>query len=140
MTPPKKLELQWINDLTFKVRSAGREMILDGAAQAGGSPMEMVLMGVAGCMAIDIVHILQKMRGELKSLKARAEGQRADSDPKRFTRITLHFEVSSDNVTAKEVERAIALSREKYCSVYHSLRPDIVFETSYELIATPTQA
>jgi putative redox protein len=83
-------------------------------------------------MASDIVSILQKGRHPLTGFRASFSGERAADPPRRFTAITLHFHIAGA-VPADAVERAIALSREKYCSVWHSLRPDIAFTTSYDI-------
>ncbi len=82
-------------------------------------------------MAIDVVHILRKGRFEPRSVRAHLEAERAPEDPKRLLSVRLHFVVGG-GAPADKVERAIALSREKYCSVWHSLRPDIDFRTSFE--------
>ena len=83
-------------------------------------------------MAIDVVDILTKGRLPLKAFTARLDGQRAAEPPRRLTAVRLHFKVRGD-VPPDRVERAIALSREKYCSVWHSLRQDIDFQTSFEI-------
>lgn len=83
-------------------------------------------------MATDVVDILVKGRLPLSALTASLDGLRADEDPKRLTAVQLHFTVTGE-VPADRVERAIALSREKYCSVWHSLRQDIEFRTSFEV-------
>jgi putative redox protein len=127
--------LEWKEGLRFAGSVGHRSVELDGNAQAGCSPMEMLLLSLAGCMAIDVIHILGKMRAGVKSLKASVEGVRAQSEPRRFTRIALGFEVGGSDVKDADVERAIKLSREKYCSVVHSLRSDISIETTYRLIA-----
>jgi len=95
--------------------------------------METLMMALAGCMAIDIVHILGKMHGSLRAVRARIEGQRTETEPRRFTRLALHFEVEGRNLEESQVERAIALSREKYCSVWHSLDPGIERNITYQL-------
>jgi putative redox protein len=125
--------LQWQRELLFRGEMNGHELILDGKRQEGLSPMETLMFSLAGCMAIDLVHILGRMRAELHSLKTEIEGERALTEPKRFTRIHLHFVINGNNIKPSDVERAIALSREKYCSVYHSLRPDLDVVTSYEV-------
>jgi putative redox protein len=99
--------------------------------------MEALMFALAGCMAIDLVHILGRMRAELHSLKTEIHGERAQTEPKRFTRIGLRYLLSGNHINPSEVERAIALSREKYCSVYHSLRPDLELETSYVIEQDP---
>jgi putative redox protein len=86
-------------------------------------------------MAIDVVHILRKGRLELRGLRAELQAERAPRDPKRLVRVRLHFRVSGD-VPPDKVERAIALSRETYCSVWHSLRPDLDLTTTFEVTAS----
>ncbi len=126
-----KAALEWKGELLFRGSAEGRELMLDGSRKAGCSPMESLMLSLAGCMAIDLVHILSKMRSEPKSLRVEIEGERAATEPKRFTRLRLRFDIGGDKITPAEVERAISLSREKYCSVFHSLRNDIEVETSY---------
>ena len=96
--------------------------------------MELLMISLAGCMAIDIVHILGKKRVGLDSVAARIEGTRAEAEPRRFTRLNLHLEVGASDVTAAQVERAIALSKEKYCSVYHSLKSDIDIAITFSIV------
>jgi putative redox protein len=83
-------------------------------------------------MAIDVVHILEKGRVPLRALRASLVAERAPGDPRRLVKVDLRFHVRGD-VPRDRVERAVALSREKYCSVWHSLRPDIAFTTAIEL-------
>ena len=92
----------------------------------------MVAIGLAGCMAIDLADILRKGRHPLTSLEANIVGLRRDEPPHYFTAFTLKFIVGG-NVPAHAIDRAINLSREKYCSVWHSLRQDIALTTSYEV-------
>lgn len=132
MTPQLRLELDWAGERRFSGRSGNVQVMLDGKLQQGPSPTQSLGFAVAGCMAIDVVHILEKGRHGLKGLHAEMVVDRAAEDPKRFERITLHFTVTGD-VGSDYVERALALSREKYCSVWHSLRQDIEFRTSYEI-------
>jgi putative redox protein len=129
--------LEWQKELLFRGEMNGRELVLDGRGQEGLSPMEALMFALAGCMAIDLVHILGRMRAELHALKAEIQGERAQAEPKRFTRIQLHYIISGNNIKPSEVERAIALSREKYCSVYHSLRADLELQTTYEIQQIP---
>ena len=89
-------------------------------------------MALAGCMAIDLADIVTKGRHPLKALEARITGERAPDPPRRFTHFTLHFVVTGD-VPAHAIERAIQLSRDKYCSVWHSLRDDMRLDTTYEV-------
>jgi len=93
-------------------------------------------MALAGCMAIDVADIVLKGRHRLTALEARITGERAEEPPRRFTHFTLHFVVTGE-VPAHAVERAIQLSRDKYCSVWHSLRTDIALDTSFEVLPGP---
>lgn len=128
--PPTEVELIWEHDLVFSGKSGGAAMTLDSASVAGPSPMQAVAFGLAGCMAMDLVHILKKGRHSLRGLRADLTAARAGHDPKRFTAITLHYTVTGD-IPPEPIQRAIDLSREKYCSVWHSLRQDIPLEISF---------
>lgn len=131
--PPVTVDLTWEGELRFAGRSDEIELVLDGTRQAGPSPVQALVFGLAACMAIDVVQILIKGRLPLEGLHARLTGERAAREPKRLLKIALHFAVTGD-VPADRVERAIVLSREKYCSVWHSLRQDIDLGTSFEIV------
>jgi len=126
------LQLDWQGDLRFAGRSGETGMALDGDGRAAVSPVQALAFALAACMASDVVHILRKGRLDLGALQARLTGERAPEDPRRFLKIALQFIVSGE-VPADKVERAIALSLEKYCSVWHSLRQDIELTTSFEV-------
>ena len=130
--PPLTVELEWQGGLRFRGRAGDRELRLDGDSAAAASPVEALALALAGCMGSDVVYILLKGRVELKGLSARLVAERAPEEPRRLVRVDLRFAVGGA-VPADKVERAIMLSREKYCSVWHSLRPDIAFTTSYEV-------
>jgi putative redox protein len=130
--PPVTVEMEWEGGLRFRGRAGDREMRLDGDAGSAVSPVEALVLALGGCMASDVVHILVKGRGDLKGLTARLVAERAPEDPRRLVKVDLRFGVRGP-VPADKVDRAIALSREKYCSVWHSLRPDIAFTTSFEV-------
>ena len=132
--PPTTLELVWEHDLVFGGRSGDVQMSLDSASLAGPSPMQTLAFALAGCMSMDVVHVLTKGRHDLRGLRADLTGQRASDEPRRFTAITLHFTITGD-VPPDKVERAIDLSREKYCSVWHSMRQDIELTVTYKLSA-----
>jgi len=131
--PPVVLDLTWDADLRFSGTSAGIPFALDSASKAGPSPMQALAAGLAGCMAMDVVHILQKGRHELRGLKLHLVGRRADEAPRRFVALDLAFEVSGP-VPVEQVERAIQLSRDKYCSVWASMRPDIEFNVTAKIV------
>ena len=93
-------------------------------------------MALAGCMAIDLADIIIKGRHQLTALEARLTGDRAADPPRRFTHFALHFVVTGD-VPTHAIERAIQLSRDKYCSVWHSLREDMRLDTTFEVTSAP---
>jgi putative redox protein len=130
--PPVTVELEWEGGLRFRGRAAERELRLDGDSASAVSPVETLALALAGCMASDLVHILVKGRVELKGLAARLVAERAPEEPRRLVKVDLRFAVRGA-VPADKLERAITLSREKYCSVWHSLRPDIAFTTSFDV-------
>jgi putative redox protein len=132
-TQPMELELTWDGDLRFAGRSHDVTIITDGDRRAGPSPTQLVAYGLGGCMAIDVVNILVKGRHPVRNLRVRLTAHRADARPPRFTAFDLHFVVSGQ-VPAGAVERAIQLSRDTYCSVWHSLRQDIELRTSIEIV------
>lgn len=134
-TPPTLVKLTWDEGLRFTASHRGHAWVLDGKNEAGPSPVIALASALAGCMAIDIVHILTKGRHRVSALEAEFSGTRAETDPKRFTRIDLLFRVRT-SAPHDAVERAIELSHEKYCSVWHSMRQDIEFQTGVE-IETP---
>jgi putative redox protein len=114
--PPLVAELVWSGELAFGASSNGLAAVIDGDSRAGLSPMQYAAIGLAGCMSADVVDILRKGRHPLSGFRTTFTGTRAETPPRRFLRITLHFEITR-NVPADAVERAINLSREKYCSV-----------------------
>ena len=134
MTPSPKadvsLELIWQGGQRFWGTSGEVSMTLDGKREAGPSPVQAVAFALAGCMAIDVVDVIEKGRLPLKALSCDLRAFRADEPPRRMTGVELHFLVRGD-VPDDRVARAIELSREKYCSVWHSLHPSIEFKTSF---------
>lgn len=137
--PPIISTLTWQGDLRFRAVAGTSEIIFDSESEAGPSPPQAVAMALAGCMAIDLADIVIKGRHPLAALEARITGERAAEPPRRFTQFTLHFVVSG-NVPAHAVQRAIQLSRDKYCSVWHSLRQDIQLDTTFEVHAAPVDS
>jgi putative redox protein len=135
--PPVEVELAWEGDLRFRGRAGPAAVVVDSDGSAGPSPVQALALALAGCMSVDVVHILERGRQPLRGLRARLRGERAPEDPHRLVRVDLRFDVTGE-VAPEKVERAIALSREKYCSVWHSLRQDIEFTTSFEVRAPPS--
>jgi putative redox protein len=130
--PPLTAELLWSGGLNFGATSGPSAIVIDGDGVAGPSPMQLAAYGVAGCMAADVVAVLQKGRHGLTAFRVTFTGERAAEPPRRFLRITLHFHITGA-VPPAAVERAIALSRQTYCSVWHSMRRDIDFITRFDI-------
>ncbi len=128
-------KVTWNGQMSFTGMSAsGVQIPIDASKEAGGQdsgarPMELILHGLAGCTGIDIISILKKMRLEVRSFYIEVEGSRADDHPKRFTDIHLRYVLEGD-LPEDKVVRAIQLSIEKYCSVYHSLNANITVSYS----------
>jgi putative redox protein len=130
--PPVLAELTWIDALRFDVTSARITTVLDGDANAGASPVQMLVIGLAGCMSADVVDIIRKGRHPLTACHSSIVAQRAPDPPTRVVSAQLRFEIRGD-VPPAAVERVIALSRDRYCSVWHSLRQDIQLTTSFDI-------
>ena len=118
------IHVDWSEDLRFRVESvSGIHAELDSDKEAGLSPMESLLASLVTCMGADVVHILRKMKTDLRGLSIDARGERNPEPPRFYRKIDLSFTVVGE-VPLDKIERAIDLSREKYCSVLHSLRED----------------
>jgi putative redox protein len=130
--PPTTVSLVWQQALIFGGQSGDIQLTLDSAAVAGPSPVQTLAFALAGCMAMDVVHVLTKGRCGMRGLRVDLTGQRAPTDPHRFTEIALHFTIAGDVQTSR-IDRAIKLSREKYCSVWHSMRQDIPLTVTYSV-------
>ena len=128
--PP--LSLEWHGDFKFSSPAGFPSIQLDSGDPNVPSPMQALAYGLMGCMAIDVAMILQKGRHDLKALSVHFEGDRAETQPKRYTRLHVRFDVTCA-VPEEAVARAIKLSHETYCSVSNSLRQDIDFTTSYTI-------
>ena len=116
--------------------AGGHEQLCDWDGTEALSPVQTLALALAGCMASDVVTILQKGRLPLRGLRAVLAAERAASEPRRFLSVDLRFDIVGD-VPADRVERAIALSRDRYCSVWHSMRQDIAFTTSFAVRPEP---
>src|SRR4051812_40866776 len=117
-----KTRVKWAGEVSFVVESgSGHAVVIDGAPDAGGRnigmrPMEMLLSGAAACTAFDVVWILKRARQPVADCVVEAEAERAPVEPKVFTRIHLRYAVAGRGLDARQVERAVKLSKEKYCS------------------------
>ncbi len=134
VTAPTVVDLTWEGELRFAAKSGAAALTLDSAGQAGPSPVQALAAALGGCMGMDVVHILAKSRLPVTGVRAHLVAERAPDEPRRVLAVDLAFVVTGD-VPADKVERAIALSREKYCSVWASLNPDIRFNTSFTVEA-----
>jgi putative redox protein len=130
--PPTIVELTWQGDLRFAAVSDRQEMTIDSGGNAGPSPMQALGAALAGCMTIDVAYILTRGRHTIRSLSSRLVAERSQEEPHRFVSATLHVKISGD-IPREAVERALQLSHDKYCSVWHSLRQDIAFHATFEL-------
>jgi putative redox protein len=130
--PPVVAELVWSEGLQFGATSGKTAIVVDGDSTAGPSPVQLLVLGLAGCMSIDVVDIVRKGRHPLTGLRASISAERQPEPPRRLVRVELTFHVHGA-VPEHVVERAIALSRDKYCSVWHSLRPDIDLVTAFSI-------
>lgn len=132
--PPLAAALTWDGDRRFSATAKGGAITIDGDSIVGPSPMETLAFSLAGCMAIDVVDILRKGHHPIAGLETQFVGERSEEPPRHYLRVTLNYVIKGD-VPATAIARAIQLSREKYCSVWHSMRQDIEFFTSYEVVA-----
>lgn len=131
----KSATLRWTGeDLRFDADGyGGPSLSIDSSSTSGPSPMDALLIGVAGCMAIDVLMIAQKSRVQIDGLTVDVEGDRVETDPKRFEKIRLVYRVEgASEEDEPKLQRAVDLSREKYCSVLHSLRTDIDLDIRIE--------
>ena len=132
--------VKWLDNMSFVGESAsGHSVVMDGPPEAGGRnlgvrPMEMLLLGLGGCSSFDIVSMLKKGKQDLVDCEVEITAKRADTEPKVFTKIHLHFIVSGNNLSEKRVARAIELSAEKYCSASIMLGKTAEVSHDYELV------
>lgn len=135
-----KARIKWVQDATFVAESgSGHAVVMDGPPDHGGRnlgvrPMEMLLLGMGGCTAFDVVHILRKARQPVTDCVAELEAERAESEPKVFTRIHVHFVVTGKGLSEKHVERAVNLSADKYCSASIMLGKVAEITHDYEIV------
>ncbi|WP_286227514.1 MULTISPECIES: OsmC family protein [unclassified Polynucleobacter] len=135
-------KIDWLPSagMAFMARTGtGHILNMDGAPEAGGNnlaprPMELLLAGAGGCTAFDVVLILQRSRQAVSGCEVSVKAERAESDPKVFTKINLHFLVKGSNLDPGKVERAIALSHDKYCSATAMLGKTAEITYSFEVV------
>ncbi len=134
INPLLRTTLTWDRDLIFTGRTQeGYEIDFDAHVQWGCKPTDALLLSLAGCMGIDTVMFLKKMKSELTSFKIDITGERNITPPQYFKAVEIILYITGNNLSTKKVDRAVSLSHEKYCSVYHSLRDDIEVSIKYEI-------
>ncbi len=135
-----KARIKWVEGASFLGETeSGHAVLMDGPPDGGGRnlgprPMEMLLIGTGGCTAYDVVAILKKQRQQISDCVAEIHAERADTDPKVFTKIHIHFVVSGKDLKPEQVERAINLSAEKYCSASIMLGKTAEITHDFEII------
>ena len=135
-----KCRIKWLDHMSFVGESgSGHSVVMDGASDAGGRnlgvrPMEMLLLGLGGCTAFDVVSILHKSRQQLVDCEVEIEAERAAEIPKVFTKIHLHFIVSGKDLDQNKVAKAVALSADKYCSASRMLEKAATITHDFEVI------
>jgi len=135
-----KARVKWIEKMAFVGESeSGHAVVMDASPDVGGRnlgprPMEMLLLGTGGCSSIDVMLILQKMRQAVSDCHVEIEAERAESEPRVFTKIHLHFVVKGKGIKAEAVEKAVKLSAEKYCSASIMLGATAAMTHDFEII------
>ncbi|MEQ1602659.1 MAG: OsmC family protein [Methylophilaceae bacterium] len=137
-----KARIKWVENVCFVGESeTGHAIVMDGAVDMGGRnlgmrPMEMLLIGMGGCTSFDVVTILKKARQPISDCVAEIEAVRADEVPKVFTKIHVHFVVTGKGLNPSQVERAVKLSAEKYCSASIMLGKAAEISHDFEIVET----
>ncbi len=141
-----KASVKWVDNAQFLAESgSGHSVVMDGPESAGGRnmgirPMEMLLLGMGGCASFDVISILKKSRQAITDCKAELEAERADAVPSVFKAIHIKFIVTGNNLKEKQVERAVSLSAEKYCSASIMMEAaGVNVSHSYEIIDLATE-
>jgi putative redox protein len=135
-----KARVVWVENSKFLGESgSGHTLLMDGPPESGGQnlglrPMETVLIGMGGCTAFDVIHILKKGRHDVHDCELHLDAERADTDPKIFTKIHIHYIVKGKGLSEAVVKRAIDLSAEKYCSASIMLGKSAEITHSHEIV------
>jgi putative redox protein len=141
-----KARVKWIENVSFVGESgSGHSVIMDGAADAGGRnlgfrPMEMLLLGLGGCSAFDVVMILKRGRERVSNCVVEIDAERAETEPKIFTKIAMRYIVSGHELDPKKVERAVTLSADKYCSATAIMSKTAQISHTIEVVAASVPA
>jgi putative redox protein len=141
-----KARVKWIENVSFVGESgSGHSVVMDGAPDAGGRnlgfrPMEMLLLGLGGCSAFDVVMILKRGRERVVDCVVEIEAERAETEPKVFTKIAMRYIVTGHELDPKKVERAVTLSADKYCSATAIMNKTAQITHTIEVIAATASA
>ena len=134
-----QVRIKWLEQRAFEARTgSGHTITMDGPPDHGGRnlaarPMEMVLVGLGGCSAFDVVEILEKSRQKVTNCEINIDAERVDEIPAVFSKIHMHFMIAGDELNEKHVKRAVELSINKYCSVVKMLRPNVEITYGHEI-------
>ncbi|PID60276.1 MAG: peroxiredoxin [Gammaproteobacteria bacterium] len=135
-----KARVKWLDHMSFVGESeSGHSVVMDSSPDSGGRnlgtrPMEMVLLGLGGCSAIDVRLILQKSRQHVTDIEVELDAERADDVPAVFTGIRIHYRVKGRSLDERRVGRAVSLSSEKYCSVSRMLEASVKLDFTWEIV------
>jgi putative redox protein len=135
-----KCRVKWLDHMSFVGESgSGHSVVMDGAAEVGGRdlgirPMEMLLLGLGGCTAFDVVSILQKSRQKMVDCEVEIEAERAPDIPKVFTKIHIHFIVRGNDLDPNRVAKAVSLTADKYCSASRMLEKTAEITHDFEVV------
>ncbi|QMU61701.1 MAG: OsmC family protein [Gammaproteobacteria bacterium] len=134
-----QVRIKWLEQRSFQAETgSGHTLTMDGPPEHGGQniaarPMEMILVGLGGCSAFDVVEILEKSRQIVNDCQIEIDAERADEIPAVFTKIHMHFIIAGDELNEKHVKRAVELSVDKYCSVVKMMRPNVNITFDHEI-------
>ena len=135
------IKLEYLKDLQFRAfsdKDNGYSVLLDTSREVGGGdegikPTDLILVGLAGCSSMDIVSILKKKKQNITDYRVNVTGERAETHPRVFTKISIIYEIKGENIDEQAVKRAIDLSKDKYCSVWAMLKNTVDIEWSYKI-------
>jgi putative redox protein len=135
------VKLNWDGSLRFTgINASGVETVIDGSRQSGASPVELLTQALGACVAIDVVTILEKQKTPAERLEIVLDGHRHTPEPRYLTEVKIMFDVWGDGIKPEKLVRAVTLSIGKYCSVYHSLRPDLRLRSEFRIHAAGAEA
>lgn len=137
----ESIDLAWLDEMTFEADVAGYKIRLDSDPEHGGrnmgpKPKPLMMVALAGCTGMDVVSLMRKMRVDFESLNIRVEGDMAEEHPKKFDKMKIIYEVKGASVDRAKVEKAVALSQEKYCGVSANFRD--AMDLSHEIVISGT--